>query len=368
MMESNSKPKAIIFVRTDFCPMKKYIEMMQSLGIDSLLEVKYIYSNPEKFDPKPFPLTENIEILGLFGMTGLEQKLLENYKNTIKWIHSFPAGVDKLLLKKEIQDSKAILTNGRGAYKIQMAEFISFAILWYCNNCEFWLSNKENKLWKKHQLPSLLLKNFTLGKNFRFLFSLNFFFKKFLNFYKGIFGFGDIGISCAKIVKEGFGMKVLGLKRDPNNVSNEAKKYSDEILNSENPEDMKKILENSDFIVNCLPLTKSTEKLFDSEKFKLMKKSACFINVGRGLSVVEADLIEALETKEIAAACLDVFEKEPLDEENPLWEFENVFITPHSCELTHDSIKGRLEVFIDNVKNWIDGENLNYIVDRKKGY
>lgn len=164
-MEYSEKPKAIIFVRTDFCPMPKYIELIESLDISSILEVKYVYSDPEKFNPEPFPLTEKVEILGLFGMTGLELEIIKRYKS-IKWIHAFPAGIEKLIEKEEIKNFKGIFTNGRGAYKIQIAEFVSFGILWFCNNCEFWMRKKEEKEYAKYAVESISLNQKTLGMDF----------------------------------------------------------------------------------------------------------------------------------------------------------------------------------------------------------
>lgn len=163
-------------------------------------------------------------------------------------------------------------------------------------------------------------------------------------------------------------MKVLGMKKNLEGITKEMNEFSDSILTSEDPSNIDFILENSDFIVNCSPLTVETNQFFDLEKFKKMKKSACFINVGRGQSVKEQDLIKAVEEKEISGAVLDVFEEEPLPLDSPLWDFDNVFITPHSCELTQDSILARLEVFVENAKKFILDQNLDYVVDFEKGY
>lgn len=125
-----------------------------------------------------------------------------------------------------------------------------------------------------------------------------------------IIGYGDIGAACAKIAKNGFGMKVIGVKRNPAACSEEYKSYCDEVVGNEAYE---AAIKDADFVVGVLPKTADTEDFFKMENtFSKMKSSAVFMNIGRGPTVQEEDLTKALKEKMIAGAVLDVFKKEPL--------------------------------------------------------
>lgn len=132
--------------------------------------------------------------------------------------------------------------------------------------------------------------------------------------------------------------------------------------------DLKKAVSTADFVVNMLPLTPLTDKIFDRDIFQAMKKSAFFINVGRGESVKENELVQALKNGTIAGAGLDVFEKEPLAAASELWKLNEVIITPHIGGLTNQYWNKSVDLFKENLKRYILGERLLNIVDMKKGY
>jgi phosphoglycerate dehydrogenase-like enzyme len=145
-----------------------------------------------------------------------------------------------------------------------------------------------------------------------------------------IMGYGDIGAACAKIAKNGFGMKVWGIKRNPNDCSDLYRSYCDEVVGNDQYD---RIVKEADFIVGVLPKVPDTEDFFNMETtFSKMKKSAVFMNIGRGPTVQEEDLIKALKEGMIGGAVLDVFKKEPLEPENELWSLPNVLITPHCAQ------------------------------------
>jgi phosphoglycerate dehydrogenase-like enzyme len=177
----------------------------------------------------------------------------------------------------------------------------------------------------------------------------------------GIIGVGTIGKEVAKIAKA-FGMKVLGVRH-----SGKQQEFVDEMYTTNQ---LDKILPNCDYVVVTLPLTKETHRLFGSKQFDLMKSSAFFINIGRGEIVVEGDLISALQMGKIAGAGLDVFEQEPLTVDSPLWEMENVIITPHTSGSTEHYNQRVIEnILIPNLKNYISGTQLSVnLVDFSKGY
>ena len=117
-------------------------------------------------------------------------------------------------------------------------------------------------------------------------------------------------------------------------------------------------IKEADIVVNILPLTDITRGFFDETVFDQMKDKTIFINVGRGQTVNTNDLIKALDTKKIAFAGLDVFESEPLYEESPLWEREDVLITPHISGLVRHFKEQFFAIFEENLKEYVNGNDL----------
>lgn len=127
--------------------------------------------------------------------------------------------------------------------------------------------------------------------------------------------------------------------------------------------------QKADCVINILPLTPETTRIYNSHFFNSMKSSASFYNVGRGPSVDTVALTEALRQKEIAFAALDVFEEEPLPANDPLWTLENVLITPHISGLTPHFQKAFMAIFMDNFRNFIHEKKLvRNQVNVTKGY
>jgi phosphoglycerate dehydrogenase-like enzyme len=121
-------------------------------------------------------------------------------------------------------------------------------------------------------------------------------------------------------------------------------------------------------VVNTTPLTPETTGLFDAEFFAAMKPTAYFMNVGRGKSVVTADLLAALESGGIAGAGLDVTDPEPLPSGHPLWRLTNVIITPHMSGMS-DRRRDRLWILIEeNLRRYVAGERMLSVVDVERGY
>lgn len=185
-----------------------------------------------------------------------------------------------------------------------------------------------------------------------------------------IVGYGNIGAATAKIAKNGFGMKVIGITIDPDLISAEQRSYVDELLGNDAYD---RVVREADFVVGLLPKTPATTGFFNLETtFKKMKKSAVFMNIGRGPTTKESDLIVALKTKEIAGCVLDVFEVEPVGPENELWGMENVLMTPHCADrvggVEGDWLIKCIQVFEKNLANFCEGRPLVNITDKTKGY
>ncbi|WP_446898991.1 hydroxyacid dehydrogenase [Clostridium sp. LBM24168] len=146
----------------------------------------------------------------------------------------------------------------------------------------------------------------------------------------GIIGMGNIGSLVAKKASKGLGMKVIGFKRNIKNVF--------PMDNVEVTSNIDYVLENSDFVSLHVPLTDKTKKLLGKREFDLMKPKAFLINTARG-EVVDSDaLINAISSKKIAGAAIDVFEGEIPAKDNPLFDFENVIVSPHTAAFTTETI------------------------------
>ena len=175
-----------------------------------------------------------------------------------------------------------------------------------------------------------------------------------------IVGFGQIGVRLAKVCTA-LGMRVDAVGR----TSISAKEISGRRFSLAQ---LKQAVREADYIVNLLPLTPLTLKVFDREIFLAMRKNAFFINVGRGETVCEADLVQALQDQTIAGAGLDVFEKEPLSADSPLLRLSEVIITPHIAGLTNRYWERECALFKENVRRYKRGEKLLNLINMEKGY
>jgi phosphoglycerate dehydrogenase-like enzyme len=276
----------------------------------------------------------DVEILIIF-VAKFDAELLGAAPN-LKWIQAITAGVDSLPLK-EINDRGIILTNARGIHKIQMAEFAMAAIINFARNFHLIHRNQINGLWDR-SVPQAEI----YGK------------------IVGIIGLGSIGEEIARKASF-FGMRVLGVQKNPRPI-----KYVDRVYEVK---EMDEVFRKSDYVINLLPLTAGTRKLIDRRYFDSMKKTACFINIGRGPTVNQTDLVDALKSNRIAGLVADVYEEEPLPEDSPLWQLENVILTPHIAGVSPNYVKRAMDVITHNLKVYVSqsGEMIN-VVDCSNGY
>jgi phosphoglycerate dehydrogenase-like enzyme len=134
------------------------------------------------------------------------------------------------------------------------------------------------------------------------------------------------------------------------------------------PDELPELAAQADFIVNTAPLTDDTRHLFGKKFFAEAKRGAFFINVGRGGSVVQADLVAALRTGQIAGAGLDVTEPEPLPADSPLWKMPNVILTPHVAAASDLGREAGIAIVTENLRRYVAGERMLSVVDVDRGY
>ena len=175
-----------------------------------------------------------------------------------------------------------------------------------------------------------------------------------------IIGLGSIGKEIAKRAAA-FGSRVLGVRRDPS----KAVPNVERIVGFDQ---IQEILPEIDIIAASLPHTPATDNLFDATFFAAMKSTSLFFNVGRGNSVNEEALVNALNKGEIAGAGLDVFKQEPLPEDSPLWKAPNLLMTPHLGGCYDRIFDTWTDICLDNLRRYNIGEPLRNVVDKSSGY
>ncbi len=176
-----------------------------------------------------------------------------------------------------------------------------------------------------------------------------------------IVGVGGIGTETARLCKA-IGMRVLGI-----DARREDKpEWVDDMFGPDQLDDQLPI---ADFVVLTIPHTPATEGMFDSSKFALMKNTAKFINIGRGMTTKLDDLNSALRSGTIGGAALDVYEIEPLPADHPLWDAPNTILTPHTAAVGGANlVERRFEIVLENFRNFADGKPLRNEVDKANWY
>lgn len=170
-----------------------------------------------------------------------------------------------------------------------------------------------------------------------------------------IVGLGPIGQNLAPLLKM-VGMRVIGVRREATPVPpcDRTITYAD----------LASVLPEADVLILCCPASPLTRGLASAAAFSAMPKGSLFVNVARGEVAVEADVIAALQSEQIAGAFLDVFEREPLDPASPLWDMPNVIVTPHTASHSLGQNEAVFDIFLDNLARWREGRDLRNDVDR----
>lgn len=253
----------------------------------------------------------------------------------LSWIQTLSAGVDMLPLDT-IAKRDIILTNVRGAHKIQMAEHIIWSILMLLRQGKTFVRQQDSKVFDaKPKVEEMFGKTVC------------------------IVGAGTIGKEIAQRCSA-FGMKVYGISRTGRQDPAFEKVAA--------TEQMSEILAISDIVVVVLPLTPHTRNFVDASFIEMMKEGSFLVNAARGPVTDEEQLLHALQKGKIAAAALDVFIREPLPENSPFWELENVFITPHIGGRSVRAAERMWSVFAQNLSKYPDRKKLANIIDLENCY
>ncbi|MGB4075031.1 D-2-hydroxyacid dehydrogenase [Pseudomonas sp.] len=172
-----------------------------------------------------------------------------------------------------------------------------------------------------------------------------------------IVGTGDIGLSVAQFLAP-FGVELLGVASSPRQLP-----PFRQVLGLD---DLPSLAGEADYLINLLPDTPATRDIYDAALFAQLKPSALFINAGRGVAVVDADLVAALEQSHLAGAVIDVCREEPLPTGHPFWSAPRLLLTGHSSAPTEPRLL--VQLFLDNLARWQGGDELRGPVDFARGY
>jgi phosphoglycerate dehydrogenase-like enzyme len=191
----------------------------------------------------------------------------------------------------------------------------------------------------------------------------------------GVIGYGSIGRELARIAKSAFGMRILALKRDPSRRADDGYRLpgtgdADGALPDAwlGPDQLPELLAQADVVVMAAPLTPATRGMMGAREFRAMKPTAYFVNVGRGASVDEPALAQALRDGALAGAAVDVFAEEPPPAGHPLYALDNVLVSPHVSGFLPSYDDKCTDLFAENLRRWLGGVPLLNLVDRARGY
>jgi len=259
----------------------------------------------------------------------------------LHWYHMGAAGVEQVINQEGFRDRNLTLTNSSGIAAPNMAEHAMALMLAFARMLPTLERSQRERHWQDWEAG---LKSFELGGQTVVL-----------------AGLGAIGQEIAQRAKA-FGMRVIGVRRS---AGGEVPAHVDEVVAIEA---LDAALAQADHVINTLPFTPDTAKLFDADRIAAMKPGAYFYNLGRGTTVDEPALIAALESGHLAGAGLDVTDPEPLETDSPLWAMENVIITAHTSG-NSPMVRERLtELCIEQIRRYRAGERLLNIVDQTQGY
>ena len=279
--------------------------------------------------------------------------------SNLRWWQQWGAGADWLLNAPEVRAMEFTLTNTSGIHAIQISEHIFAFLLAFGRNLPQAMDAQREHIWVSNHWQASHSSTIRPGQKFNYYISHQAVFEL-AGKTMVLVGVGAIGLRTARLA-QAFDLRVIGVRRH----ADRALPHVDRVVG---PDDLHSVLPEADFVVVTAPLTPETAGMFDAAAFAAMQPSAYFVNIGRGGTVVEPDLIAALQSGAIAGAGLDVFAEEPLPPESPLWDLPNVIITSHYSGLSPEYDARALEIFLDNLHRYRTGEPMTNVVDKRLVY
>ncbi|MGN0571794.1 MAG: D-2-hydroxyacid dehydrogenase [Candidatus Fimenecus sp.] len=282
---------------------------LRALGAD------LVFQNDERGIPQTdFSKVEAVVCNGLFLYHDVQAF------SALRFVQATSAGLDRLPLAY-IREKNIELHNARGVYSVPMAEWALGGVLSLYKHTDRFLAKQKKCLWEKDRTVCELAGETVL-----------------------IVGCGSVGTACAKRF-QAFDTTVLAADiQEPQSVYYDAYYPMDKLQEA---------ISQADIIVLTLPLTERTRGLFGADVFRLCKTGAVLVNIARGAVVCENDLIFALQNGTLGGAVLDVFEEEPLPADSPLWQMNNVLLTPHNSFVSPKNQERLFRLIYQNLKSFM---------------
>jgi phosphoglycerate dehydrogenase-like enzyme len=272
------------------------------------------------------------------GMYGFTTPAVVRAGKRLRWVQVGSAGVDDVLFP-EMMDSQITLTNAQRAYAPPIADQALAFMICLNKGLERLIRRQPQGEWS---VPWDIHPRELQGETLL------------------IIGFGGIGSNLARRAAA-CGMRVLAT--DPKPIPK-----PDYVSRLAKPSEFHDLLPEADFVASCVPLTRETTGMLGAREFAMMKRGAYLINMSRGKVVNTGALVEALRSGQLAGAAMDVTDPEPLPKDHPLWQMDNVIITPHMSGRSPGSDRRRFEVLKENLRRFARGEPLINVVDKQLGY
>ncbi len=258
----------------------------------------------------------------------------------LRWLQNPDAGPRPGYFYPELIEHPVVICNPRGIYFDHITQHIMMFVLALARGLPYYMEAQRQRRWDKDARKSPYIDLTTATAL--------------------IVGVGGIGHETARMCSA-FGMQVIGV--DPR------WEYEVPFVEKHSPKDLDDLLPRADFVITTTPHTPETEGMWNARRFRLMKKTAYFINIGRGMTTKLDDLVAAIEHGEIAGCGLDVFEIEPLPSEHKLWTLPNVLLTPHIAIKDAANIpERRFEIILENARRFAAGEPLRNVVNKAAWY
>jgi phosphoglycerate dehydrogenase-like enzyme len=254
----------------------------------------------------------------------------------LRWVHAMSAGAGEVVRQAGLPPEaleRVIITTSSGVHAVPLAEYSILGLLAIAKELPQFVEDQRKKVWPEVRRPLRELSGQTLF----------------------LVGLGEIGREVARLGKA-LGMRTVGIRR----TEGRPPEHVDEV---HGPQRLPELAGRADAMVVSLPLTEQTAGLVDRATIERLPASCIFVNVGRGQVVDEPALSDALRERRIAGAVLDVTATEPLPEDSPLWTLPNVLVTPHAGALSARENERIVELFVDNLRRYLDGRPLPKVVE-----
>ena len=259
----------------------------------------------------------------------------------LRWLQAPQAAPPAGYYTRELIDHPVVVTNFREIYNDHIGAHIMAFVLAFARGLHLYIPRQLRREWRPEPLETGGVLHLPETSAL-------------------IVGVGGIGAETARLCAA-FGMHVMG-------VDARRRDAPPGVLKLDGPDALDSLLPLADFVILTVPHTPETEGFMDRARFSRMKRTAFFINIGRGMTTRLDDLVAALRAGEIAGAGLDVFEQEPLPADHPLWTLPNVLITPHMAGFRRDHWDAVTTLFAENLRRFESGQPLLNVVDKEAGY